>query len=549
MFQKTSQDRVKGFLHAAGTRIINGSGEEILLTGWGLGNWLLCEGYMWLAGEGERFDRSRQIEAVICELTGKDYADRFWKAFRDHYITRDDIKQMKLDGYNSVRIPFNWRILLEDKPGVCWRPDAFETLDRCLKWCEEFGLYAFLDLHGAPGGQTGTNIDDSADNVPRLFLDSDSWEKALAIWEKIATRYHDRWIVGGYDLLNEPIRPAYEGQKDYDYLLPKLKQFYQEAIAVIRRQDKLHMVSLEGAHWATDTAVFDQKYDENMVIHFHRYGCIPDREALEPYLQVSQKLNVPLWLGETGENLPEWIGAICHLSLSMNIGYCLWPWKKMECANSPCSIRKPEGWEKLIDYTHGGPKTSAEETQSILNQFLENMKIENCLNNQAVTDMLFRRPGCRVFAGDFDWLPGKGISCNGLRNSESTIPYRRSEGMSLIPRERPAPINRFVFDCGWDNFMLELTAGEFACYTFRSVVTGCVLMIDADIAEECLLVIEENGEIILQKEYKPGPLRSETVCAIKEAEVAVMKIKVIEGTARLCSISIVQKDGYQNEKI
>lgn len=39
-------------------------------------------------------------------------------------------------------------------------------------------------------------------------MDADSYEKCLALWREIARRYRDRWIVGGYDLLNEPIDHA-----------------------------------------------------------------------------------------------------------------------------------------------------------------------------------------------------------------------------------------------------------------------------------------------------------------------------------------------------
>lgn len=39
--------RVKGYLRAEGQRIVNGDGQELLLRGVGLGNWLLPEGYMW----------------------------------------------------------------------------------------------------------------------------------------------------------------------------------------------------------------------------------------------------------------------------------------------------------------------------------------------------------------------------------------------------------------------------------------------------------------------------------------------------------------------
>lgn len=39
--EKLSRRRVDGFLRAQGQEIVNGRGEPILLSGWGLGNWLL----------------------------------------------------------------------------------------------------------------------------------------------------------------------------------------------------------------------------------------------------------------------------------------------------------------------------------------------------------------------------------------------------------------------------------------------------------------------------------------------------------------------------
>ena len=78
MKKSVSRSRVNGFLDVNGRKIVNGAGEEVLLMGWGLGNWLLCEGYMWLAYNQPRFDRPRRIEAVVEELTGKAFAEKFW---------------------------------------------------------------------------------------------------------------------------------------------------------------------------------------------------------------------------------------------------------------------------------------------------------------------------------------------------------------------------------------------------------------------------------------------------------------------------------------
>ena len=44
-----TRDRVKGFLHADGRRMVNGDGEEVILRGWSMGNWSNPEG--WMVGE------------------------------------------------------------------------------------------------------------------------------------------------------------------------------------------------------------------------------------------------------------------------------------------------------------------------------------------------------------------------------------------------------------------------------------------------------------------------------------------------------------------
>ena len=92
--------------------------------------------------------------------------------------TEADIRRMAEIGYNSVRIPINYRLFMEDDEQIQWIDEGFELLDKCLDWCEQYQLYAFIDLHGAPGGQTGANIDDCVDDVPRLFLDQSNFDKA-----------------------------------------------------------------------------------------------------------------------------------------------------------------------------------------------------------------------------------------------------------------------------------------------------------------------------------------------------------------------------------
>jgi endoglucanase len=537
MFEKTDRKRVKGFLRANGKEIVNEDGEPIILTGWGLGNWLLPEGYMWLS-HTNRFDRPRRIEAVIRELTGSEYAESFWKHFRNNYVTREDIRLMAQLGYNSVRIPIGWRILMEDEPGITWIENGFALIDKCLDWCEEFGLYAFLDLHGAPGGQTGANIDDSIDDFPRLFTDDDSWHKCMKLWMEIARRYEKRWIVGGYDLLNEPIRPGLYDDKRGAYLIERLAMFYEEVIARIRKIDAHHLISVEGHHWATNTAVFHKRYDDNMVIHFHRYACMPGLESFQEYLQVSDRLNLPLWLGETGENTPEWYAAMYPLAVSLGIGYNLWPWKKMECDNSPYSVNKPEGWDTLLAYTEGNSRPNYEQAQKILDQLLENIRVENCTPCPEVTAAAFRRPGCSLRGTDFDEFPGKDISFSGLREGGNLYSYRSNTGMYIRSVAEGSEQKRFVFDSGWDLLALEMDEGEFAAYTFNLTDTNCVISLQLRCLLDAEVSIHQDTQEIARIRLDQDEQSTQIEIPLQSAMESTIKVHIHDGKIQLFRVQL-----------
>ena len=82
--------------------------------------------------------------------------------------------------------------------------DGWRHVDDTIAWARKYGLWVVLDLHAAPGGQTGTNIDDSW-GYPWLFESEKAQVDTVALWKRIAARYRDEPSVLGYDLLNEPI--------------------------------------------------------------------------------------------------------------------------------------------------------------------------------------------------------------------------------------------------------------------------------------------------------------------------------------------------------
>ena len=457
--------RVRGFLKAAGRKLVNGDGEEVLLVGVGLGNWFVPEGYMWRFGGSH--DRPSRIVEIVRHLTGESYADSFWKRFHETYVTRRDIEMIATMGFNSIRIPLHWRILLADGPELEFLEDGFRLIDQCLDWCEEFGIYAVLDLHAAPGGQTGWNMDDSFDDIPRLFIDPESRQRAIALWKEIARRYRNRWIVAAYDLLNEPLRSSRPPKPDTEYLHPELVRFYDDCIAAIRRIDDRHAISLEGANWASRPDTFYKRYDSNMILHFHRYGDPPGEECYNDWLALSERLAAPVWLGESGENSLEWCSAMFPLATRLGIGFNFWTWKKlMKSGPAPLLIKTPAGWDKVTGFTHGGPRPTYAEARRTFDEYLENARAGNCEVDEAIVDAIFRRRSARLMATDFD--PGP-QGCSALRPRGNIYPFRRACGMGIKPRKGMVYAHGPGFDSGWDKLCLDLTPGEWAQYTLHDV--------------------------------------------------------------------------------
>src|SRR6266446_5410891 len=161
-------DAAPTFLHTQGQDIINESGEKILLRGVGLGNWMLPEGYMWKFGNGG--DRPRKIEKIVSDLIGPENATRFWSEYRRQYIAETDIKRIAELGFNAVRPALNARLFLTEEPDPSFVEEGFGLLDNLVAWCKNHSIYVIIDMHGAPGGQTGANIDDSATDQPALFM-------------------------------------------------------------------------------------------------------------------------------------------------------------------------------------------------------------------------------------------------------------------------------------------------------------------------------------------------------------------------------------------
>jgi endoglucanase len=376
----------RDFIHADGARLVDGSGNQFDIKGINLGNWLVPEGYMF------KFKHAlspMEIGALFDDLLGRDGAAKFWANFRDVYIAKDDINFIKKVGFNTVRVPLDWRLFVGpgDSVEASDRLDGegWALLDRLVQWCHAAGLRVIVDLHAAPGGQTGVNHDNGP-GFPLTFYVPQYRRMTIALWQKIAAHYRDETAVLGYDLLNEPISPY----SDVAYLNPRLEPLYRDIVAAIRSVDRNHAVLLGGAQWNTNFAVFDEPFDGNAIYTYHKFWVNPSRDGLQEYLNFSNRWHVPILIGETGEFNNGWNDKFRRLNESFGFGWIFWPYKNLDSDLAVVTIQRPAGWDLIADAgsTNSGTLPPRPQAQAVLDAYLEAAKFKNVRVNDAYINSL-----------------------------------------------------------------------------------------------------------------------------------------------------------------
>ena len=372
----------KAFVTIDGPTLVGTDGKPFLIKGTNLGNWLNPEGYMFGFG---RATSPRMINEVICELLGPDEAAAFWKAFKDNYITEEDIAFIASTGANTIRLPFHYKLFTdEDYMGLSSDQDGFARMDAAVEWCRKYGLYLILDMHDAPGGQTGDNIDDSY-GYPWLFESAASQELFCSIWKKIAAHFKDEPVILGYELMNEPIATHFRNQEEA--LNAKLEPLYKRGVAAIREVDRNHIILLGGAQWNGNFKPFsDWTFDDKIMYTCHRYGGGTDADAIRGFIEFRDKTGLPMYMGEIGHGTDLWQAEFCKTMEENNIGWTFWPYKKID---NSCMVayKAPEEWQLVRRFADGRRSSFNELRRSVpdrdsarvaLAGLLEAVKFANC---------------------------------------------------------------------------------------------------------------------------------------------------------------------------
>lgn len=394
-----------GFLRAKGRQIQDAEGREVLLRGMGLGGWMLQEGYMLGI---QRDGTQHSIRARITDLIGKEECAKFYAAWLKNHMTREDVDLLAKCGFNSIRLPMHYGLFTrpieqEPAPGQdTWLEEGFKLTDDLLSWCQSNQMYLILDLHAAPGGQgKDANISDYDASKPSLWESEQNRRKTVALWGKLAQRYATEPWIGGYDLLNEP-NWTFEGKDKNgkeDVANQPIWELYKSITKAIRAVDTNHMVIIEGNGWGNNYNGFPGVWDSNLVMSFHKYWNPNTQEAIGKFLALREKHNLPIYLGESGENSNEWFRDCVALMEKNHIGWAWWPHKKVRSESCILTVKRPEGFAKAVDFWNGrGERPTREEALRGIRELAENVKAANCRFNSNVARALIPSGGKSFYA-------------------------------------------------------------------------------------------------------------------------------------------------------
>ena len=346
---------------------------------------------------------------------------------------------------------------------------------------------------------------------------------------------------GGYDLINEPLSGP-----DCAYLIPELGKFYDELIPRIRKYDKNHMLTLEGAVFSMDMDIFDHEYDpecHNWCIHTHFYHFSPEVRDLYRFLDSSVRCNVPIWIGEGGSELVD-NSIYYEIAATFDIGYSIWTWKSADDPKGEGSgvvrYQLPKDWEPVRAYIrNGGPRPSYQESQKIMDEMLENIRMEHCSVWWEKNYYNLRQPGITLPAVGFDEGSGK---ANGWRFG-NPFGYRTETGMKMVLKPGVKPPKHVVVPTREEirpsnpltDLCLELRAGERVAYTIRDVektcnVTAQLRSVDGQESRVKIICTSLDGKV------------QEQVVTVKGAETVGYDLAVLE-TGVAWVVTVVMEEG------
>ncbi|MDO5519598.1 MAG: cellulase family glycosylhydrolase [bacterium] len=178
------------------------------------------------------------------------------KSHYETFITKQDILDIAEKGYDHVRLPVDYEVIIDDDGSI--KEKGLAYIDHAILWCKEAGLHLILDLHKTKGYTF-----DQPETAHAFFQEESLTDFFLEIWHILATRYGScKWVA--FELLNEIV--PYDVAEDWNRIVEK-------TIHVIRQITKDTYIIIGGVCYNSVGTVKLLRFpkEENLVATFHCY--------------------------------------------------------------------------------------------------------------------------------------------------------------------------------------------------------------------------------------------------------------------------------------
>lgn len=322
--EKIDSPKNQDELYTVGRGIYDKDGNRVALKGINFGSWLIQEGWMTVNSLGAKYNSDGSYTKVnedgIIEEYVETYQDEvekaladnpnltdeqveeLWNVYYDNYITEEDFKNVKEQGFNVIRLPMYYGNFMEgEDDALTLKENAFVRIDWFLEMCKKYDLYAILDMHGVVGGQSGY---EHCGTRRIEFWDNEVYQQEMCdLWSAIAKHYkYDRpdlsATIAMYDLVNEPVDRNTASTTNAQHKV--MKKLYD----AIREVDDNHIISIESC-WMYNTFPDPDKFGyENVCYQIHMYNWSSDTLPYElfyfgqDFLFAMKHYDVPYYIGE-----------------------------------------------------------------------------------------------------------------------------------------------------------------------------------------------------------------------------------------------------------
>ena len=196
-----------------------------MIRGVNLGGWLVLE--RWIT-PSVFHGTMAQDETGLCQELGERRVERI-DSHHQNFITEEDIRWIKQEGLDAIRVPVPHWIFGNVEPYV----GGVKYLDWLMDICLKYKLDVVIDFHAAPGSQNGNDHSGLSGKV--RWSDDGNITRSLDVIEQLAERYCKYPNLLGIELLNEPSNKIKRNTLVEYYRLghERVRKYCDEQVAVI----------------------------------------------------------------------------------------------------------------------------------------------------------------------------------------------------------------------------------------------------------------------------------------------------------------------------